>query len=569
MQDSISGAVAPGTQTATQAQEPSGAPPAYADSGETTAAPAGLVGDTTRSAAAAATVGGLGTVEDGTPATRSYWDYQPTAEQIAALEPTSIHAATGTAQGPLAATDPVPIDGNATNSAERQTRTTPDGKDVLVDPLHAGAEAAIARERTIAEAGFGQTYVSSDQLVLDAGEGDNAIQVTRQDDGTLRVDVNGEQYDVRLASGQELTLRGGAGKDGIEVAPEVTANVVVEAGDGDNTIATGSGDDRIHVGGGTDTIASAGGNNYVMARGGDNAIELGDGNNVIYGGDGRDEVLLGAGRNFVHGGDGDDTIHGGDGGNMTVGGAGDDTVSVGSGNDRVYTGTGADHVEIAGGDDNVVYAVGDDDQVTAADGATHRVVEVGSEGQPGSQGIRVEGSEAFQQRIAADLDLLRTSPAGRQMLAALDAAAERDGHAVTIAELANEQNGYAISSGGQIVDGRPSPGSDVEVRYNPEFFLAEQFPAPAVVLFHELSHAYNGVNGTFQPGTYFGNDAVDSGRVPNAERQAVGLETSASPYDFDGDPATPPTTHNPFPLTENGIREELGLPPRPHYTITQ
>lgn len=568
MQDSISGVVAPGTQTAAQAQEPSGAQSGYPEGGETRTASDSFIGGTTRTEAAAVTVGGLAT-KNGAPATRSYWDHQPTAEEIAAVEPTSVHAATGTAQGTLAATDPVPIDGNATNSAERQTRTTPDGKDVLVDPLHEGAEVAIARERTIAEAGFGQTYVSSDQLVLDAGEDDNAIQVTRQDDGTLRVDVNGEQYDVQLASGQELTLRGGAGNDGIEVAPEVTANVVVEAGDGDNTIATGSGDDRIHVGSGTDTIVSAGGDNYVMARGGDNAIELGDGNNVIYGGDGRDEVLLGAGRNFVQGGDGDDTIHGGDGGNMVVGGAGDDTLSVGSGNDRIYTGTGADQVEIAGGDDNVVYAVGDDDQVTAADGATHRVVEVGSEGQPGSQGIRVEGSEAFQQRIAADLDLLRTSPAGRQMLAQFDAAFERHGHAVTIAELANEQNGYALSSGGQIADGQPSPGSDVEVRYNPEFFMAEQFPAPAVVLFHELSHAYNGVNGTFQPDTYVGSDQVDSGRVPNAERQAVGLETSAPAYDFDGDPATPPTTHNPFPLTENGIREELGLPPRPHYTIVQ
>lgn len=564
-QDSISGAVAPSTQTATQAQEPSGAPAAYPDGGETTAAPTSLVGDMTRTEAAVTTIGGLGTG----PATRSYWDYQPTAEQIEAVEPTSVHAATGTAQSALAVTDPVPIDGNATNSAERQTRTTPDGKDVLVDPLHEGTEVAIARERTIAEAGFGQTYVSSDQVVLDAGEGDNAIQVTRQDDGTLRVDVNGEQYDVRLASGQELTLRGGAGNDGIEVAPEVTANVVIEAGDGDNTIATGSGDDRVHVGSGNDTVVSAGGHNYVMARGGDNALELGDGNNVIYGGDGRDEVLLGDGRNFVHAGGGDDTIHGGDGGNMTIGGDGDDTITVGSGNDRVYTGTGTDRVEIAGGDDNVVYAVGDDDQITAADGATHREVEVASDGEPGSQGIRVVGSEAFQQRIAADLDLLRTSPVGRQMLAELDAAAERDGNVVTIGELANEQNGYAISSGGQIVDGQPSPGSDVEVRYNPEFFMAEAFPAPVVVLFHELSHAYNGVNGTFQPGTYFGSDQVDSGRVPNAERQAVGLESSAPAYDFDGDPATPPTTHNPFPLTENGIREELGLPPRPHYTIVQ
>ena len=87
-----------------------------------------------------------------------------------------------------------------------------------------------------------------------------------------------------------------------------------------------------------------------------------------------------------------------------------------------------------------------------------------------------------------------------------------------------------------------------------------------MVLYHELSHAYNGVTGTFQPGTYRGT-GPDSGRVPNAERQAVGLETSATPFDFDNDPSTPATTANPDHLTENGYREELQLPDRPSYAL--
>ena len=103
------------------------------------------------------------------------------------------------------------------------------------------------------------------------------------------------------------------------------------------------------------------------------------------------------------------------------------------------------------------------------------------------------------------------------------------------------------------------------IGYNPSFHM-DAFPAPTVVLYHEMSHAYNGVNGTFQPGTYVG-EGPDSGRVPNAERQAVGLETSAAPFDFDGDPSTPATTTNPDHLTENGFREELGLPDRPSYAL--
>ena len=78
--------------------------------------------------------------------------------------------------------------------------------------------------------------------------------------------------------------------------------------------------------------------------------------------------------------------------------------------------------------------------------------------------------------------------------------------------------------------------------------------------------AYNFANGTLLPGTYSG-PGIDRGQVPNSERQAVGLDSTAKPFDFDGDPSTPATTHNPIELTENGIRRELGLPDRPAYTL--
>ncbi len=139
---------------------------------------------------------------------------------------------------------------------------------------------------------------------------------------------------------------------------------------------------------------------------------------------------------------------------------------------------------------------------------------------------------------------------------------------MTIKELANEHNGYAqtFSGDADIVNGRPGAGGDVDISYNPTFHM-DAFPAPSVVLYHEMSHAYNGVNGTFLPGTYSGEGPDAQARVPNAERQAVGLETTAQPFDFDGDPSTPPTTHNPIHLTENGIRREMGLPDRPSYAL--
>src|SRR5690606_21683067 len=134
----------------------------------------------------------------------------------------------------------IPLDGSSSNPGERIQRSTPDGKPVQVDPLHEGDEATVARERTLADAGWGRTYVSSDQLVFTTrGEKNDEVRVTQRDDGTVVVNVNGEEYDVALAERQELTLRVGAGDDVVEVAPNVRVNIVVDGGAGDDVITTG------------------------------------------------------------------------------------------------------------------------------------------------------------------------------------------------------------------------------------------------------------------------------------------------------------------------------------------
>lgn len=452
------------------------------------------------------------------------------------------------------------IDGSAENAGQRSQRSTPDGKPIVVDPLFSGTGVEIARERTVADG----SYVSSDQLVLTTGARDDVIGVRQRDDGTLDVNVNGESYEVRLGEGQELTLRAGAGDDVIEVAANVKVNIVVEGGDGDDTITTGAGDDRIDGGAGNDTIASGAGRDDVFGNTGNDVITGGAGVNIIHGGDGDDAITAGSGTNFIEAGAGDDLIQGGGASDILSGGTGNDRIVVGNGDSRVYAGAGKDTVENAGTRATVYAEVGD--LVNAAANARPTVVNVVIDASAG-QSIRVEGSEGFVQRIQAELDFLRASPVGQQMLAEFDRAADVKGNVVTIKELANEQNGYAqtFSGDADIRNGRAGAGGNVDISYNPSFHM-DAFPAPVVVLYHEMSHAYNGVNGSFQPGTYRG-EGPDSGRVPNAERQAVGLETSAAPFDFDGNPATPATTTNPDHLTENGLREELGLPDRPSYAL--
>ncbi|ALN89881.1 M91 family zinc metallopeptidase [Lysobacter gummosus] len=500
------------------------------------------------------------------PPADSYWDNpaandpsrlldpqpQVTADPAALLAPAQ-SAATG---------DAVRIEGTDTNPQQRSQGSTPDGKTVQIDPLHQGAEVSIAREQTLADAGGGRTYVSTDQVVLSTGAKNDDVQITQRDDGTLDVGVNGEKYEVRLGENQELTIRSGAGNDTINVASNVKVNIVVDGGAGDDKIATGAGADRIDGGLGNDDISTGAGRDDVFGNSGDDRLDAGSGDDVVYGGDGVDRLAGGDGVDFLEGGKGNDALDGGAGKDMLSGGLDDDTLRGGEGDDAVYTGAGKDTVDNQSGTDTV-YAQTAADLINAAGGARNTVINVEISS---SKGVSIEGSDAFKQRVGAEIDFLRSSPNGQQMLAEFDKAAAR-GNTVTIKELANEQNGYAqtFSNDADIVNGKPGKGGDVQISYNPSFHMAE-FPAPVVVLYHEMSHSYNGVNGSFQPGTYRGT-GPDDGRVPNAERQAVGLETSAPAYDFDGDPGTPKTTANPDHLTENGLRGELGLPDRPSYSL--
>jgi len=470
----------------------------------------------------------------------------------------------GTSPQPIPAVpgEAVAIDGNAPGT-RLPSGQTPDGKTIQTGQLHQGEQVTITHERTLADAGQGRTFVSSDQVVLTTGSGSDTMQVTQRDDGTLDVGVNGESYEIRLAQGQELTIRSGAGNDTISVAPNVTVNIVVDGGAGDDNITTGSGKDRIDGGVGNDTISSGASRDDVFGNSGNDRLDAGAGQDVVHGGDGDDFIAGGADIDFLEGGRGKDEIDGGAGNDILSGGMDADTLRGGAGDDSVHTGRGNDIVDNTAGSDRI-FGQQASDTINAATGARNTVINVEISS---AQGVTVEGSAAFRQRVEAEMEFLRSSASGQQMLAELDRAAASKSNTVIIRELSNAQNGFAqtFSNDADIVNGRAGRGGDVVISYNPSFH-ADVFPVPVVVLYHEMSHAYNGVNGTFQPGTFSGL-GPDDGQVPNAERQAVGLNTSAPTFDFDGDPSTPRTTDNPIALSENGLRRELGLADRLNYTL--
>src|SRR5690606_36526494 len=126
-----------------------------------------------------------------------------------------------------------------------------------------------------------------------------------------------------------------------------------------------------------------------------------------------DRMVGGAGRDYLEGGTGNDTIDGGEDNDIVSGGRGDDLLRAGAGSDRSYAGYGVDTTVGGTGVDTAYAERGD------RAGGTERVVTV--EIKDLGQDIRIDGSDAFRERVQADLDLLRASPRGQQMLAELDA----------------------------------------------------------------------------------------------------------------------------------------------------
>ncbi len=465
---------------------------------------------------------------------------------------------------------PVQINGTTVpaTSPPAITGTTADGKTTFSQELFRVGDVSITRDQVMGGDQF------ADKVVLNTGPGKDNVTVDQRADGMLDVQINGKKYEITLGPGQELGVRTGDGDDIIKATPKVTVNMDVDSGAGNDTITTGSGRDRVDGGAGNDTIKTGAGRDDVFGNTGNDTIDAGDGNDVVYGGDGNDTLRGGKGNDYLEGGKGNDVLEGGQDNDILSGGLGDDTLRSGKGNDRIYTGAGADKVDNQSGNDTV-YGQSAADAITAAKGAKNDLKEVNMDTALGAS-VTVSGSAAFQQRVDADIEMLRSSPNGRQMLTELDRAADPtkgNGMSVTITELQNEQNGSAgpvtpptylqTNAAGVTTAGT---GANTTVQYNPSFHT-ETFQVPVVTAYHELSHAYNGVNGTAQRGTYTGPAGDPDNAVNNDERQAVGLNNSGIAFDFDRNPATPNTTANPAALTENGLRAEMGVPLRPNYGI--
>ncbi len=394
----------------------------------------------------------------------------------------------------------------------------------------------------------------NNRIIIDAGAGDDTIRVTQDaTSGDVTVNVNGAERTFTGADRNNLYIKAGNGNDTIYVSPNVTVNLMLDGN---------AGDDTIYGGGGRDYINGSTGNDRIYGRGGDD---------VIYGGDGDDFISGGSGDDYADGGNGNDRIYGFSGSDTLSGGIGDDTVNGGSGDDVLYAGEGKDNL-IGSNGNNSIYAQTADDTIQGSDSKNsinNTVINVLLEGNPGGTAVKIEGSPEFIERVEADLETLRSSPAGRAMLESFDQSyadtRSRFAGSPVIGGMFNDGTTVTIkeTSGGNSAQKLESGRSDAQINYNLQRVSLGgggwRDRPPIIGLHHEMAHAYDFNHDTLAPGKYTG---TDNPGVNNLERVAVGL-----PIDHDFDPSTPnqQATNHPTNLTENTFRDEMGLSLRPRY----
>lgn len=401
------------------------------------------------------------------------------------------------------------------------------------------------------------------KTVIDAGAGDDQISISQDPKtGDVTVNVNGAERSFTGADRDNLVIKAGDGNDRISVGENVTVKLTLEGQNGDDTISVsdkvmtgqviegGDGKDLLIGGSGMDYINGSKGNDMILARGGNDVVYAGDGDDYVSGGEGDDYLEAGKGNDTVRGWEGNDNISGGQGDDKLYGGDGDDVIYAGDGKDEIYGQTG----------DNKVFSQTEDTVDANSATVKNTVVEVDMTDAIGAS-VVINGSDEFKERIEQDLDMLRSSPTGRQMLEAFD----DSGKTVTIQEF-DAQNGTAFPTNGvdtsfDTANQKPGNTDDATFNINPDFYPAAHIP-PIVVFYHEMAHAYDYVNGTLRTERYNGTEVNDRG-IKDAERVAVG-----QPIDHDKDATTPEilAPEHPEALTENALREELNRALRPRYT---
>jgi Ca2+-binding RTX toxin-like protein len=254
-----------------------------------------------------------------------------------------------------------------------------DGSDTLT-----GIETLRFADQDVAAADIGAASFGPDSLigtsaddVIDAQGGNDSVWGgSAGDDGLL----GGDGDDILTGGTGSDLLDGGAGVDVAaygEAAGAVLASLLAPGANSGEA----AGDTYLAVEGLSgsafnDTLFGDAAANLLLGQGGNDRLVAGAGNDSVWGGDGADNVSAQAGDDSVDGGNGDDTLDGD---------TGNDTLYGGAGNDLLYGLPGLDSID--GGDGNdTIYSGADADRVYGGAGNDYLWSEGGDDSVYGGAG---------------------------------------------------------------------------------------------------------------------------------------------------------------------------------------
>ena len=173
------------------------------------------------------------------------------------------------------------------------------------------------------------------RLLLDGGDGNDTVRGTLGDD----------------------TITGGIGNDNLKGS---NGNDTISADDGDDFVDGEAGNDSIDGGNGADLLRGGVGNDTLLGGNDFDTLEGGNGSDLLDGGDSVDSLLGGAGNDTLLGGLGADTLDGGDGNDVLDGGRNNDSIVGGLGDDKIRGDHGNDTIDAGDGNDTVNGGDGND-----------------------------------------------------------------------------------------------------------------------------------------------------------------------------------------------------------------
>nr|MDJ0510470.1 hypothetical protein [Crocosphaera sp.] len=236
-------------------------------------------------------------------------------------------------------------------------------------------------DRLEGNAGDDLLYIDAQDNFIDGGDGTDIAIVTTAEAVTLDLGaanlemvIGNDEDDTFTHSGNyTVVMDGGNGNDSLTGGSN---DDVLTGGEGDDFIQGSNGSDRIEGSQGNDNLHGwvgsdeiyGGLDNDTLHGQQDNDSLYGDeGDDQLHGNEGDDSLEGGAGLDTLYGHQGNDTLLGNIGDDQLYGDAGDDSLQGGEGNDQLFGNIGHDILEGNQGDD-LIYGEEGNDTISGNDG---------------------------------------------------------------------------------------------------------------------------------------------------------------------------------------------------------